>query len=334
MKSYKLCVVICTLLLIGSILAGLMIGTYRVGLGDILKMFTGEMAKMVRIVIFNLRLPRICLAVIVGIALSASGCILQTITKNELAEPGIIGINAGAALAVTIVITLSTGYYYENIDLGTLYLVPVAAMFGAVFTTALIYLLSYRRGGVSPVRLLLVGIGINSAVNALITLYQLNMSKGDYNQVLTWISGSLWGTGWEYVWISGPVVAVLFGVVFYKAKTLDVIGLGDVVALSLGVRVEKERRLFLLLAVALAGAATAVAGNIAFLGILGPQLAARMTGASHRRKLPIGAMVSSIIIVLADTASRNLFTPLEIPVGITISIIGVPYFIYLMARSK
>lgn len=333
MKSFKFKITAALILLAAAIAAALMIGTYQVAPGDIVNMFSGRMSKMIRIVVFDLRLPRVLLAVTVGIALSSAGCLLQTTTRNELAEPGIMGINAGAALAVTLLISWMTGEYYDSLSVGVIYMIPFAAVIGAVVSTASIYLLSYRRG-VSPVRLLLVGLGVNGAVNAFITLYQLNMSKGNYNQVLTWISGSLWGSGWEYVWISAPLILVLFGICMYKAKILDVLDLGDAMAHSLGVNVERERRILLVLVVLMAGTATAVAGNITFLGILGPQLAKRIVGSTHRKQLPMAAVISAIIIVIGDTISRNLFAPLEIPVGITISILGVPYFIYLMAKVK
>ena len=333
MRTYRFKLILTVVLLLICMAAALMIGTYRVGFYDLFQMLTSETSKMVRIVIFDLRLPRICLAVGVGMALASSGCILQTITKNELAEPGVIGINAGAALAVTLLISASTGAYYEKLGSGIIYMIPFAAIVGAFVTTAMIYFLSYRKG-VSPVRLLLVGIGVNSAVNAFITLYQLNMSKGDYNQVLTWINGSLWGTGWKYVVISAPIILLLLVVFVYKAKTLDVLALGDAMAHSLGVNVTKERRVFLILAVAFAGVATAVAGNITFLGILGPQIAKRLVGSSHRRQIPMAALISAVIIVAADTVARNLFSPLELPVGIAISVLGVPYFIYLMVKAK
>ena len=160
------------------------------------------------------------------------------------------------------------------------------------------------------------------------------MSKGDYNQAMTWISGSLWGSSWVYFKIVAPVVILLFAIVYYKSKTLDVLALGDELATGLGISVAKETRVFLVLAVALSAIATSVAGNIAFLGLLGPHIGKRLVGPKHRRLIPIAALISSCLILIADTASRNLFTPLEIPVGITLSVIGVPYFIYLMMKEK
>uniref|UniRef100_UPI00286EEA98 FecCD family ABC transporter permease n=1 Tax=Anaerosporobacter sp. TaxID=1872529 RepID=UPI00286EEA98 len=192
--------------------------------------------------------------------------------------------------------------------------------------------LSYKRG-VSPTRLILTGIGVNVGINAFISLYQLNMSKGDYNQVLTWTSGSLWGSSWKFFWLVTPLVIVFLILIIRKAKILDVLDLGDEIAIGLGVKVEKERRLLFFCAVILSALATSVAGNIAFLGLLGPHIAKRLVGPVHRRQIPMAAGISCIIIIVADSMSRNAFSPIEIPAGIMISIIGVPYFIYLMLKE-
>ena len=316
-----------------AVLIALMSGSYSMTISEVLNTLSGNGTKAQNVVIFDLRLPRICVAVFVGIALSTAGCILQGVTKNPLAEPGMIGINAGAALAVVILISMKSSAYYNALSLSTIYLMPLVSFLGALLVSLLIYFLSYRKG-VKPTRLILVGIGVNAGINAIITLYQLNMSKGDYNQALTWISGSLWGSSWIYFKILAPVVIFLFAIVYYKCKTLDVLALGDELATGLGVSVARETRVFLLFAVALSAIATSVAGNIAFLGLLGPHIGKRLVGPKHRKLIPIAALISSCLILIADTASRNLFTPLEIPVGITLSVIGVPYFIYLMMKEK
>lgn len=319
--------------LILSALIALMSGSYAMSIGEVVNTLLGNGSKAQNVVIFDLRLPRICVAIFVGIALSTAGCILQGVTKNPLAEPGMIGINAGAALAVIILISSRSTAYYNAISMSTIYLMPLVSFLGAFLVSLLIYFLSYKKG-VKPTRLILVGIGVNSGVNAIITIYQLNMSKGDYNQAMTWISGSLWGSSWVYFKIVAPVVILLFAIVYYKSKTLDVLALGDELATGLGISVAKETRVFLVLAVALSAIATSVAGNIAFLGLLGPHIGKRLVGPKHCRLIPVAAFISSCLILIADTASRNLFTPLEIPVGITLSVIGVPYFIYLMMKEK
>ena len=310
------------------------IGKYHIAIPDIVKTLFGYGTSMQTTVIRSIRLPRILVAVFVGAALSTSGCILQTVTKNELAEPGIIGLNAGSSLAVILLITSGGAFYYQKISNLTIFLMPFISIIGALAAALLIYGLAYKKKKVAPTRLILTGIGVNAGINAIITVYQLNMSKGDYNQALTWISGSLWGTNWSYFYFLAPITILVIVLTMYKNKILDVLDLGDELATGLGVAVEKERRILLIYAVVLAAVATSVAGNISFLGLLGPHIAKKICGPVHRRQIPIAAGISAIIIVVADMISKNLFSPLELPVGIAISIIGVPYFVYLMVREK
>ena len=141
-------------------------------------------------------------------------------------------------------------------------------------------------------------------INAFISLYQLNMAQGDYNQVLTWISGSLWGSSWKFFYLITPLALIFLGLTIWKSKILDVLDLGDEIAIGLGVKVEKERKILFIYAITLAALATSVAGNIAFLGLLGPQVAKRLVGPVHRRQIPMAAIVSCIIVLFADSISR------------------------------
>lgn len=326
-------------LIVGSILImvclfSMSIGKYTMSVSDIVKTLAGMGTKMQETVIYSIRLPRICVAVFVGAALSTAGCILQTVTKNELAESGIIGLNAGSSLAVILLISSGGSLYYEKIGNWTIFFMPFISILGSFLAMLLIYGLAYKKKKVTPTRLILTGIGVNAGINAIITVYQMNMSKGDYNQALTWINGSLWGTNWNYFYFLAPITILMIFLTFYKSKILDVLDFGDELATGLGVAVEKERRILLFFAVVLAAVATSVAGNISFLGLLGPHIAKKLCGPVHSRQIPIAAGISAIIIAAADLISKNLFSPLEIPVGITISVIGVPYFIYLMIREK
>ena len=219
------------------------------------------------------------------------------------------------------------------LSFSTIIWMPVVAITGSLLSVLVICLFAYKKG-IRPVRFLLTGVGVNAGITAIISFYQLNMSKGDYNQVLTWTTGSLWGSNWNYILLTFPLITVLILLVLFRSKILDVLGLGDELAFGLGVSVQKEMLFFLICSALLSAIATSVAGNIAFLGLLGPQIAKRIVGPVHRTMLPFAAGISAIILILADTAARNLFSPLEIPVGIVVSILGVPYFIYLMLKGK
>lgn len=332
-RRFHIVLIVTAFFLLAAILISLIWGTYTIPVRDVLSTLLGQGSKLQNTTIFQLRLPRICVALFVGIALSTAGCVLQSVTRNPLAEPGMIGINAGAALAVVLFISMKSTSYYSALSAPTVFMVPVFALAGSLLSSLLIYFLAYKKG-ISPNRLILTGIGVNAGINAFITLYQLNMSKGDYNQALTWVSGSLWGSSWIYFVFLAPSVLLLTMLILYKSRTLDVYALGEETASGLGVSVQRESRILLLLAVALSALATSVAGNIAFLGLLGPHIARKLTGASHKRQIIAGAMISATFIIAADSISRNLFSPLEIPVGITLSIVGVPYFIYLMLKEK
>lgn len=323
---------IVSILLLAVILLSLCWGSYAISVDRILATLLGQGTNMEQVAIVNLRLPRICIAILVGSALALSGGLLQSVTKNDLADAGIIGINAGASLAAVLFIFGQGTMYYQAMQKASILVLPIIALIGAFASAGLIYLISSRKG-IRPQRLLLTGIGVNIAINAMITFLTFKGSASDYNRVLVWTSGSLWGSSWIYVIAILPIVCVVIGAVFYHHKTLDMLTLGDEVATGLGVHVGNARKRFLCYAVLLAGSATAVAGNISFLGLLGPHIAKSLVGYKHKHFLFLAMIISSILIVFADSLSRNLFSPLEIPVGITISLIGVPYFLYLMIKE-
>ncbi len=332
-NRFKLILVILIALLIVSFGCILCWGSYKVTPLQVLNTLIGKGTKLQNTAILTIRLPRLLVGMFVAIALSTAGSILQTITKNDLADTGIIGINAGASVAAVLFITYSTGAYYSELGRLSIFVLPFMAIVGAGITSLVIYMMS-SRGGIRPKRLLLIGIGLNAALNAFITFFTFRGGVGDYNRVLVWTSGSLWGSGWSYAKVIIPIVAIMFIIVLLNHKKLDVLNLSDELAISLGLNIEKERKKFLSYAVILAGTATAFAGNIGFLGLISPHIAKKLVGPYHKNFMVISAIISVIIILVADAVSRNLFSPIEIPVGITVSIFGVPYFIYLMMKEK
>ena len=332
-NKFKIALVILIALLIISFGVTLCWGTYKVSPIEVINTFLGNGTKLQNTAILSIRLPRMLVGMFVAIALSTAGAILQTITKNDLADTGIIGINAGAAVAAVLFITYSTGTYYSDLGQLSIFVLPFMAIVGAGITSFIIYMMS-SRGGIRPKRLLLIGIGLNAGLNAFITFFTFRGGVGDYNRVLVWTSGSLWGSGWSYAKVIIPIVLLMFIWVLLNHKKLDVLNLSDELAISLGLNIEKERKKFLSFAVVLAGTATAFAGNIGFLGLIAPHIAKKLVGPYHKNFIVVSAMISVIIMLVADAVSRNLFSPIEIPVGITVSIFGVPYFIYLMMKEK
>ena len=332
-KKFKIVLTILLILLVISFAVTLCWGTYKVSVLDVIKTLLGNGTRLQNTAILSIRLPRLLVGVFVAIALSTAGSILQTITKNDLADTGIIGINAGAAVAAVIFITYQTGNYYAELGQFSIFVLPLMAIIGAAVSSFIIYMLS-SRNGIRPKRLLLIGIGLNAGLNAFITFFTFRGGVGDYNRVLVWTSGSLWGSGWSYAKVIIPIVTLMFILVLLNYKKLDVLSLSDELAISLGLNIERERKKFLSFAVILAGTATAFAGNIGFLGLISPHIARKLVGPYHKKFIVISAIISVIIVLLADAVSRNLFSPIEIPVGITVSIFGVPYFIYLMMKEQ
>lgn len=332
-NSFRTVFLVLSILLIVSIVIYLSWGSYKIELLDIIKTFLGRGTKLQNATVLHLRLPRMLVGISIGIALATAGALLQTITKNELADSGIIGINAGAAVAAVVFISLKTANYYSTLGQLSVYVLPFMAILGAGISAFIIYFLS-SRNGIRPKRLLLIGLAMNVGLNAFITFFTFRGGVGDYNRVLIWTSGSLWGAGWDYVKIIIPLVTLLFSLVLLNYKKLDVLNLSDEHAISLGLNLNKERKKLLAYAVMLAGGATAFAGNVGFIGLISPNIAKKLVGPYHKNFVVISAMISVVIILLADAVSRNLFSPIEIPVGIVISIFGVPYFIYLMMKEK
>jgi iron complex transport system permease protein len=332
-RSLKIVALILVSLLLLTFILYLSWGTYKIPPADIIKTLLGQGTKLQRTALLNIRIPRMLVGISVAVALSAAGALLQTITKNELADSSIIGINAGAAVAAVVFISLRTANYYSQLGNLSIYVLPFMAILGAGISAAAIYFLS-GRNRIRPRRLLLIGLGINAGLNAFITFFTFRGGISDYNRVLVWISGSLWGAGWSYAKIIVPLVAFMFILVYLNYKKLDVLNLSEEHAVSLGLNLNKERKKFLSYAVILAGGATAFAGNVGFIGLISPHIARKLVGPYHKNYLSISAIISVVIVLLADAVSRNLFSPIEIPVGITISIFGVPYFIYLMMKEK
>ena len=271
--------VLCVLLLLAAVALSIMTGSYSISPSDLLTTLLNKGSRTHTFAIFQIRLPRIVLAILVGSALGVSGTILQGITKNPLAEPGMIGINAGSALFIVLWISHGANAYSSSLSDGKVLLMPLLAIAGAFCTTAFLYGYSWRNG-IRPIRFLLTGVGVNAGITAVISFYQLQMSRGDYNQVLMWTNGSLWGSSWRYILVSAPLILLLLVLVWTHSRTLDILSLGDEGAAALGVSTQRTRIWFLAAAAALAALATAVAGSIAFLGLLGPQSAASSAAAA------------------------------------------------------
>ena len=316
-------------LIFATFLISLNLGSFSMNPLEVIKTLIGQGSKSHNIVIFDIRLPRIIIALLVGTALATAGTLLQGVTKNDLADSGILGINSGAALFVVVYIFFMNGNVYEGVSNFTIFTMPIVALSGALFGAFLIYILAWKNG-ISSSRLILVGIGINITFSSILTIFQLKFTTQEFNRVMAWTQGSIWGSNWKYVIAIAPLIIVFMTLTIYKSRYLDILNLGDEVSINLGINVERERGKLIIYAVILAGVATSVAGSISFLGLISPHIARKLVGPNHNTLIPISALIGTLILLIGDTISRNLLAPIEVPVGIVVAIIGVPYFVYLM----
>ncbi|QMS88159.1 iron ABC transporter permease [Nostoc edaphicum CCNP1411] len=276
-------------------------------------------------VIQSLRLPRTLVAFMVGMALAISGTIFQGLTRNPLADPGIIGINAGASLAAVTVIILFPS--------APIYTLPLSAFAGALLMAILIYSLAWNNGS-SPILLILMGVGLSAIASAITSLMITFGEINDVSNALVWLAGSVYGRTWEQVFSLLPWLIVFVPMALTLTRHLNALNLGDDVAKSLGSQVEWQRGLLVLVGVALAGAGVATAGNIGFIGLIAPHLGRQLVGGTHEGLIPTSALLGGVIVVMADLLGRTLFAPIEFPCGVVTAAIGAPYFLYLLIRNR
>ncbi|WP_303163518.1 FecCD family ABC transporter permease [Mitsuokella multacida] len=283
-----------------------------------------------QLTVFDFRMVRSILAVLIGMGLAVSGAVFQTISKNELASPSLLGVNAGAALAVMLLIYGSS----SATGLG-IWQQPLAAVVGGALAAAFVFFLSHRRGRMtSTYNLVLNGIAVTAGLHALQILLLVSLDPTRFQQVNTWLIGSIFGNSWTHVDILFFIV--LAGLLFLLAnhETLDLLALREETALGLGLRVNRTRFVLLMAAVVLASSCVAVGGSIGFVGLICPHIARRLVGVAHCRYLPVTALLGGILLVAADYTARVIIAPDEMLVGLVVSLIGAPYFLYILLRSK
>ncbi|PYI55082.1 FecCD family ABC transporter permease [Paenibacillus flagellatus] len=301
------------------------IGSMRIHPLSVVRILFGAGDEAEATIVLQFRLPRIVVALLVGMLLAASGAILQGMIRNPLASPDIMGVTGGASAAAVLFITL--------LPTASIRLLPFAAMVGAVAATAIIYALAWKKG-VAAMRLVLIGVGIEASMRALTTLLIVRSPFYTSSKALTWLTGTVYGANWTDVAALAPWALVLLPVAFFAGRTLNVLQLGDDTASSTGSRVNRSRLLLLALCVGLAGAAVAVGGAIGFVALLAPHIARRLVGPSFGGLLPVAVLTGGIIVALADLIARTAFAPLDLPVGIFTSLIGAPFFLYLLYRNR
>jgi iron complex transport system permease protein len=256
--------------------------------------------------------------------LALSGAVMQTLTRNPLASPDITGVTAGASMGAVLMILV-----WPNAGPGTL---PLAALVGGGVVALAIYLLAWRHGD-SPMRLILVGIGLGSMLGAIQAILMLRADIEQLQRALYWLTGSIYARTWEHLYALLPWCAVLIPVVLLSARQLNALHLGDDVAQGVGISVTWQRGLLLLASVGLTGAAISQVGAVGFVGLMAPHVARQLVGPAHEGSLVVTALVGGLLVLAADFIGRAAFAPLEIPAGIIIALVGAPFFLFLLWKQ-
>lgn len=328
-KKQRRIMLVLLILNIAAIIAGLGLGTSSVSFNRLIPTILGQGTFKEEFVLFSIRLPRIIITLLAGMALAVSGAILQEISKNDLAEPGIIGINAGAGVAIAIF------FLFFPIDAGLfVYFLPAVAFIGAFITAVFISFFSIdKKSGLNPNRLVLVGVGFSMALSGamIVILSAAERQKVDF--IAKWLAGNIWGADWPFIWAILPWMIIFLPFILVRSKRLNLLGLSDPVSIGIGLSIHKERIILLLSSVALASAAVSVTGSVAFIGLLAPHIARGLVGPRNQLYLPIAILLGGLLLTLADTIGRNIAASDAIPAGIVTALIGAPYFVYLLLKN-
>jgi iron complex transport system permease protein len=317
-------IVIFTLILtiIAAIIA-IGLGGVSISIPEILSTVFSSSSKAVNAtIIWDIRLPRVLLAMIIGANIAISGALLQAVMGNPLADPGLTGVTSGAAACV-LVIMLAAPEYTQFI--------PIAAFVGGIIAASIVYALAWRRNGISPITIILSGVAVNALCGGVIGFLTI-MYSDRLPTAVQWLNGSLAAKGSNALMMVLPYAIVGWILSFFAIRKANIIRLGDQVASNLGENVNRIRIILSLLAVFLAAISVAAIGMIGFVGLVVPHMARMLVGSDYKYLLPMSMALGALVLLIADTGGRTLFSPLDIPSGILMAVIGAPYFLYLMRR--
>ena len=285
------------------------------------------------LVVLNIRLPRLLLGMMIGAALGGCGALMQGLFRNPLADPGLVGVSAGAGLAAAATIVLGERLPASLAIVSTPSLLPIAAFLGALGTTTLLYALATRQGRTSIATMLLAGVALAALAGSLTGLLAFMSDDRQLRDLTFWSMGSLGGATWQKVEMMVPVAILFFLGAPFLSRGLNALALGEAEAFHLGVRVQRLKAAIVLLVAIAVGASVATAGVIGFVGIVAPHLLRLSVGPDHRALLPLSAIVGAILVAGADVLARTLAAPAELPIGILTAAAGAPFFLWLLLRG-
>lgn len=305
----------------GIIAIGL--GSVTISVPDILKtIFSSSTTDVHNTIIWDIRLPRVVLALIIGANIAISGALLQAVMGNPLADPGLTGVTSGAAVCVLLIMLAAPEYTQ---------FIPIAAFVGGVFAATIVYALAWRRNGISPITIILSGVAVNALCGGIIGYLSIIYSDR-LPSAVQWLNGSLAAKGNSALFMVLPYAIVGWILSVFAIRKANIIRLGDQVASNLGENVHRIRIVLSLLAVFLAAISVAAIGMIGFVGLIVPHMARLLVGSNYKYMLPMSMALGALVLLVADTGGRTLFAPMEIPAGILMAVVGGPYFLYLMRR--
>lgn len=334
LKRYSTVIVVSIILILAAMYISISNGTYDISIKDLIDtIFRINPNPNNDLVIFEFRLPRVVIGALVGFGFGIAGTVIQGVTKNGLADPGILGINAGAGMAIVLFMFLFQGNI-NNTGWFSVFAMPLFGLIGGLTSAILIYLFAWKNGRLDTQRLILVGIAISSGLGAVSLFISLKMNPSDFEMATVWINGSIWNANWKYILSIIPWVVVLFPVILKKAFILDLFQLEENTVKSLGISTEREKAILLLSAIGIVSACVSVSGNIGFVGLLAPHISKSLVGIQHKRAIPVAGLIGMLLVIVSDFIGRTVFAPAELSVGIVISIVGIPYFVYLLLKAK
>jgi iron complex transport system permease protein len=324
------------LLLVVVALTSLTVGATGVQIWDVAgKLLRGdELSAMERVVLLDIRLPRLAMGLAVGAALAVSGAVMQGLFRNPLADPGIVGVSAGAGLGAILAIVLGGLLPPALAFLPGPYLVPVAAFLGGWVTTLLLYRVATRRGHTSVATMLLAGIALGALTGAVSGVLVYMADDTQLRDLTFWGLGSLAGASWTKLAVALPVIAVSLAGAVLLGRALNALALGEATAAHIGIPVQRMKRLAILCVAAATGAAVAVSGGIGFIGIVVPHLLRLASGPDHRALLVNAALLGAALLLVADMISRVVVAPAELPIGIVTAVLGAPVFLWILLRQR
>ena len=328
-RRFGICIFTLSALLAGLTLLHLQIGFADISLPQLLRILRGAGTAQENLMVFDFRMVRTCLAILIGSGLALSGTVFQTVTHNELASPGVLGVNAGAGLGVMLLVYLSGPEKAPE-----LWAMPLAAIAGAFLSASVIYRLSCRTGrNLSTYTLILTGIAMSAGIHALQLLLIVRLDPQKFQTINTWIIGTISGTTWQHVVLILPLILLCGLFLLSRHMDLNLLSLLEENMIGLGMHVNHARLIYLMTAVIIAACCVAIGGSISFVGLIAPHIARRLVGVQHIRQLPAAALLGAILVLSADCVGRTIAAPDELLLGTVLALVGAPYFLYILSRK-